>query len=222
MSNNLLIVESHNDKFFVEAFINHLNLPDIEVNKPICNIDEFECLGGISNLTVRLLNEVAIKIAKGEVAKLGIILDADQEGIAARVTFINNSLKEICSDINMTRINTLERSEELDISIACYITNVNGKGELETLMKLIKSKPSIAADCLDSWRSCLVHNGKEINDKYFDKLWVQFYQRYDICTVNESNAYKNCSGETSIKKDIWNFEHLALTDLKAFLTIMGS
>ncbi|MDF1582584.1 MAG: hypothetical protein P1P78_04680, partial [Methyloprofundus sp.] len=138
-----------------------------------------------------------------------------------RVILINDSLKEICSDINITSINSLVKSIELDVEIACYITNINGFGELETLMKEIASKPSIYADCLDSWRECLRKNNKEISDKYFDKFWVSAYQRYDICKVNESNAYKNCSGEISIKKNIWNFEHNALTELKELLQLVG-
>lgn len=41
---NLLIVESKNDKLFLEALIEHLNLSYIQVDEyPICYIDEFEC-----------------------------------------------------------------------------------------------------------------------------------------------------------------------------------
>jgi hypothetical protein len=43
---NLIIVESENDQYFIEALIEKLNLRNIEVGKPICKIDDFDCLGG--------------------------------------------------------------------------------------------------------------------------------------------------------------------------------
>ena len=53
---NILIVESKNDKFFIEALIKRLNLPYIDVDPPICSIDEYECLGGMSELKGKLLD----------------------------------------------------------------------------------------------------------------------------------------------------------------------
>lgn len=215
---NLLIVESHNDKYFLEALIRYLNLANVEVGSPVCNIDEFECLKGISRLKQRL-KEIGYTIEKGPIAKLGIILDADKVGIDGRVKLIDDSLKEICSDVSLHSTNTLVKSVELEVEIACHIMNVDGFGELETLLKRIKSKPSICADCLDSWRECLDGEGKIIDNKFFDKFWIDIYQRYDICKMNESNADKNCRGEISMKKDIWDFEHPQLKGLKEFLQL---
>ncbi|MDF1551375.1 MAG: hypothetical protein P1P88_26370 [Bacteroidales bacterium] len=84
MSKNILIVESDNDKFFIEAFISHLELTaNLAVDSPICTIDDFECLGGMANLKFRL-NELKVEIEKGNINKIGIIIDADQEGIDKR------------------------------------------------------------------------------------------------------------------------------------------
>ena len=47
---NKLIVESKNDKYFIERLIKHLNIKNIEVDEPICNIDEYRCLDGIGEL----------------------------------------------------------------------------------------------------------------------------------------------------------------------------
>nr|VFJ70366.1 MAG: hypothetical protein BECKDK2373C_GA0170839_12571 [Candidatus Kentron sp. DK] len=80
MSENLLIVESDNDRYFIEALIDYLNLPDVEVGHPICNVDEFECLDGISNLESRL-TRLTFQIDKTGIKKLGIILDANKVGI---------------------------------------------------------------------------------------------------------------------------------------------
>nr|VFJ49662.1 MAG: hypothetical protein BECKDK2373B_GA0170837_102541 [Candidatus Kentron sp. DK] len=221
MSENLLIVESDNDRYFIEALIDYLNLPDVEVGHPICNVDEFECLDGISNLESRL-TRLTFQIDKTGIKKLGIILDANKVGIDGRVGLINEALDAICSDVVLKAPNTLVKSAELEVEIACHILNISGFGELETLLKAIKSKKSPYADCLGSWRECLRAEGREVADKYFDTLWVNFYQRYDNCKMNESNAGRNCRGETGMKKDIWNFEHPALRDLKNFLRLFGN
>lgn len=67
---SLVIVESQNDKFFIEALMGNINLKNIEFKNPICN--EFECLNGFTNLKNRLFE---IKFDKYD--KIGIILDAD-------------------------------------------------------------------------------------------------------------------------------------------------
>lgn len=211
---SLIIVESENDKYFIEAFIDKLKLENIEIGKPICHIYEFDCLGGYNNLKARL---EALKLDKYN--KIGIILDADEVGVKERVDFVNECLKSICDDVYLEAINTLQRSEALDLEIACYIMNVDGKGELETVMKRVTSEDTTYADCLESWRNCLIQNKKDVKDKTFDKFWIDIYQRYDNCKENQSNANENCKGEKSIKKDIWNFEHPLLNDLKKFLLL---
>lgn len=219
MSKNILIVESANDKYFIEALISYMKIVNIEVDMPICKIDDYECLGGYTNLEKRL-NELKIEIDKGEIEKVGIILDADEAGIEKRVEFINEKLKTICSDISLNSINRFERSEELSIEIACYITNIDGKGELETLMKTIKSKDSTFADCLEEWKKCLTEKGEKISEKDFDKFWINNYFKFDTCTKDEKKqAGTKCNNDIAIKKDIWNFEHDAVEELKTFLNL---
>lgn len=61
-----------------------------------------------------------------------------------------------------------------------------------------------------------------MNKKEFDKFWVSIYQRYDTCTKTEKKqANRKCVGEVSMKKDIWNFEHEKLKDLKIFLHLFS-
>lgn len=212
--NNLIIVESKNDKFFIERLIEYSNINNINV-QCIC---EFECLEGINNLNNKLKE---IKFDKYD--RIGIILDADKEGINKRIEFINNALKNICDDIEFTEINKLEKSFKLDVDFICHIMNVNGYGELETVLKSIKKSESIFADCLDSWRECLKNKGKNISDKDFDKFYINNYIRFDTCTKSEQKqASENCSFETAIKKDIWNLDDNILSSLKEFLKIISS
>ena len=147
--NNILIVESDNDKYFIESLINYLNLT-ITVDRPICN--EYECLGGLGNLEEKLIS-VSKKIKKNSIEKIGIIIDVDNEGIENRIALINKCLRgleDVPNDFTITKINEFIKIESLDIEIGCYIMNVSGSGELETVLKAIKSKDSTYADCLES------------------------------------------------------------------------
>ena len=204
---NLLIVESQNDKYFIEALINHLNL-NIEVGSPVCSIDEYECLGGIGKLEEKL-NALKGRVAKEGIETVGIIFDADKKGI-------EKQRKDIQEKIDLVF------GKDSAIEFKIYIMNVEGYGELETVLKLIHLKDSTVADCLESWQECLPDD-KKLNQKEFDKFWVQIYQRYDHCSKKEAKqAGKKCNNEVSLKnKKIWNFNHPTLNDLKKFLKEIG-
>ncbi|MBD3842762.1 MAG: hypothetical protein IE909_12940 [Campylobacterales bacterium] len=220
MSNNLLIVESKNDKYFIESLVEYLNL-SIEIDSPICNINDYECLKGLDNLEKKL-DELPKKIFSQNINKVGIILDADDKGIEKRLEFINEKLKVICSDVQLEAINDFKNSSELDTQIGCYIMNVSGNGELETVLKAIASKDKTYADCLDAWKNCLISKGKTIKDKDFDKFWVNNYLRFDTCNSGErGQADRKCRGEKAIKKDIWDFTNPILDDLKTFLKMLA-
>lgn len=203
--NNILIVESENDKYFIESLITHINL-DLKVDNPICAIDEYACINGISKLKNKLI-ELYSRVLKGdEINKIGIIFDADNVGIVQRTEEINLHIKKI-----------FQETEEIEFKI--FIMNINGFGELETVLKKIKSNVSPIADCLDIWQECL--GTKKLKAKEFDKLWIQIYQRYDCCTNKEQKqAGRKCNNEVSFKdKSIYNLDKdiVELRELKQFL-----
>lgn len=227
---NLLIVESKNDKFFIEALIQYLNLQDIEVsNGLICEINDYECLNGLSSSQLeRTLKAVKNYVKKEDTQRIGILLDIDDETIENRLTLVNKALQNTFETspqlIQQNTFIEIEIDESQNVQIATYFTNVNGQGELETLLKAIKSKDSIHADCLDSWQQCLiannVRNGQGLKQKDFDKLWIEKYIRYDTCTRKErKQAGTKCNNEAAMSKDIWNFEHEYLNHLKTFLRL---
>lgn len=205
---NILIVESENDKFFIEALITHIGV-DAVVGNPICSIDEYNCMGGIGKLKNKL-EELKSRLLKGdEINQVGIIFDADNIGIEERTKQINDIKKSVFTN------------DELDLKI--FIMNLNGNGELETLLKEIKANPSPIADCLESWQECL--GDKRLNKKEFDKLWIQMYQRYDCCDKNEQKqAGRKCNNEVSLKeKSIYDLDKdiEELRKLKEFLAEFG-
>ncbi len=221
--NNLIIVESHNDKFFIEKLKDVMGFTNIKVDEPICNITDFECLGGLSE---KKLTQTLKEVRFEQYKKIGIIIDADNEGIEKQIALINKcvkSLEDVSDNFEITKINEFIRVEELDIEIGCYIMNVKGNGELETVLKAIKSEESIYADCLEAWKKCLDENKKEISQKEFDKFWVSNYLRFDTCSKKEQKqADNNCKNEVAIKKDIWDFENPILNDLKTFLKLLSN
>ena len=218
-SNSILIVESINDKYFVESTKNYLNNIDLEIDTPVCSIDDYECLEGLSFRKLEnKLNELIIRIEKQGIDKVGILLDADEEGVDKKIELINKALESIGSTVSVTEINKWYKCNALDIELSCHILNLEGKGELETILKTIKLKDSTYADCLNAWKECLENNEKLISNKQFDKFWVSIYQRFDCCSRKEQKqAFRKCSNEASMSKGIWDFSHDSLSSFRAFL-----
>lgn len=208
--NNVLIVESENDKFFIEAVVKEINL-DIEIGEPVCSIDEYECLGGLSKLEERL-RALTHRIIKGEIDRVGIIFDADKVGVEKRTIQIQEKVYLV--------MNTLE-IENRTVVFDYYIQNKDDNGELETVLKEIKSKDSTIANCLESWQKCLPDD-KKVSQKDFDKFWIQIYQRYDCCTKKEQKqAGIKCNNEISLEKSIYDLNSPILNNLKEFLQKLG-
>ena len=105
------------------------------------------------------------------------------------------------------------------MQIACYFVNVDGKGELESLLTRIKTIDSPYDDCLQQWQNCL---SEKVNQKEFEKLWVHYYLKYDTATHQErQQAGKYCTLEYSLqeKNHIWNFNSPILDELRRFLAL---
>lgn len=225
---NLLIVESKNDKFFLQALIKELNY-DIEIDTPIC-IDDYECLEGLSKKRlVEALKSLLADIQKRQISKIGIVIDIDLHSTQERLQFINECLRQVFPIKNeftdISQFITINIPGYDSIEIACYFTHVEGQGELETVLKMIKTQESPYADCLESWRNCLESKNKSITDKEYDKFWISNYIRFDTCSSSErKQAERKCSMKNfeyimENKKDIWNFSHPILDEIKEFLQL---
>ena len=225
---NIVIVESKNDKFFMQAMVEKLNC-DIQVEKPIY-IDDYEPLEGLSETElIKALKNLIRKIDRKDIEKIGIIIDIDNYSEQERLKFVDRCIKQVFQAESLSSTKQfidICTDHGTKVKLACYFTNFEGKGELETLLKAIKARESPHADCLDSWRSCIKENeGKEIKQKDFDKFWINNYLRYDTCSKqDQKQAEKKCSMHgfeyvMEHKKDIWNWDHPALDDLKEFFTL---
>lgn len=226
---NRLIVESKNDKFFIHSLINYLNINNVSISEINVSENDYLDLDGLSVASLeRELKTIEADAQKSNIDKVGIILDADDSQsknlnkineALIKVFPKNQRLEETSQFISIQSINF-----EVLIQVACYFVNVNGIGELETLLKVIKSQDSTYADCLSAWQVCLQHNGKSlVTSKDFDKFWISNYLRFDTCSNRDKKqAERKCSLTgfdyiMSNKRHIWDFEHPALDELKVFL-----
>ncbi len=212
---NKIIVESHNDQLFIEKLIENLNINGLKISEPICNIDEFVCLSGMGNLKRKLLD-----LKLDDIDKLGIVLDADEIGVEERIEQLNNVLSETGISVLFTKNNDSKYDEKIDLHISCHIVNIEGYGELEDLLMAIKTQASVYADCLDVWSKCLDEEGYEISKKDLIKFKVNNYIRFDTCLEEErKQVSKKCGFESALQKDIWDFDHTALREIKSFLAL---
>jgi hypothetical protein len=168
-----------------------------------------------------------------------------------RIDLINNCLKKLCNECNYPQPNELAKTKEfvpfqtnygLDIQISCFFTNIDGQGELETVLKAIKTQDSTFADCIyTGWLRCLENKGKkygsrgescDISDKEVLKLWVDFYKRFDTLTrQNRNETSTDWRGiMTGIKNNknqlqeargikIFDLNSPKLDDIKSFLNM---
>jgi uncharacterized protein YqgV (UPF0045/DUF77 family) len=216
----------------MEALIRYLNY-DIEIDTPIC-IDDYECLEGLNEKRLtNALKALAAEIQKREIQKIGIVIDIDNSSKQDRLDFVNHCLQNTNKFIQTASLATTSEFITLttnygdNIQLACYFTNVEGRGELETFLKIIKTKDSYYADCLEDWKNCLAKKGYEITDKVFDKFWLSIYLRYDTCSKEEQKQVgKKCSMSgfeyvMQHKKEIWDLNHPILDDLKTFLNLFS-
>jgi hypothetical protein len=228
---NIVIVESKNDETFMKAMVKKLNC-DIEVEPPIYRIDEYKPLSGLDETKLtNALKALEADLPKRDIediVKIGIIIDIDNYSEQDRLEFVDRCIKQVFEAESLS-----STKQFIDISgdngtkakLACYFTNFEGKGELETLLKAIKARESPHADCLNSWKTCIESQGKEINRKHFDKFWVSIYLRFDTCSKQEQKqAEKKCSMSRfeyvmEHKKDIWDWDNPALDDLKEFFKL---
>ena len=224
---NTLIVESQNDQYFIEALLVHWGFKNLKIDPPICGIDDYQCLNGLNQKQLVYTLADWKRDALGEslgnnTKKIGIIIDLDQGTPENRLKLVNSAIQEIfATELTIPQVNhwiTVPVDSEVQVSISCYFMNVDGKGELETVLKAIKCQKSTYADCLELWRKCITENELKLTDKEFDKFWVSIYHRFDCCDKKEKYRSEiKCNHEASFKKGIYDFDSPLLQELKNFL-----
>lgn len=227
---NLLVVESENDKFFIEAIIKQLNLShQVTVENWEIYIDEYACIGGTGKLKDTLMSlKHKYETGKFYREKVGIIFDQDKASTEARLKLINDTVREVFGSTDSfqktSSFITLQADETCSFELACYFIHLDGAGEVENILKEIKVADSPHADCLsENWINCLKEKEKQttFSDKELVKEWVRFYMRYDTCDKKRrKQAALKCDMAAALERtEIWDFEHPCLNELKSFLML---
>jgi hypothetical protein len=240
MARTLIIVEDDSDKYTFEAIIRHIHLqntfsvmltPDIDW-KAIHDENNPEKPTALINALKSLLND----ISKEKYDKIGIVRDMDNNTKENRLELVNRALQEAyptvaqpLTDINsLVQFNFTQNSTGniLGVHFACHFVHLDNKGEIEDILKAIKTQPSPIADCVDTHLpSCLEISDEELREKDLVKLWFNNYQRYDTLPKKlRKNPFTTTKYIMEERTHLFDFDKdiVELTELKAFLYMMNT
>jgi hypothetical protein len=134
---NIIIVESKNDAIFMQGMVDKLNC-DIQVEPPIY-IDDYKTLEGLNEKKlITILNDLKADIQRQDIEKIGIILDIDNYSEPERLEWVNKCIQKVFKSETLSstkRFIDIYGDNETNAKLACYFTNFEGKGELETLLR---------------------------------------------------------------------------------------
>ena len=226
-----VIVESFNDQAIYTHILNNFCRSNADVEPFIDNLDWIELAGLERTKLITKLKDIRLELARAtETPKLGIIIDLDTSSLNERITFLN----ELCSEAFELSIDIEKECEfklfeipeyDNEFELAYCFSGLNGQGELEDILRAIAdTTKSEHADCLETgWKACLTSKGINISEKNFQKIWIDFYKRYDCLNSSQkSNAGKYTQWKYFLEKhpNKFNFSKdiPELNSIKQFLT----
>jgi hypothetical protein len=239
MAKTLIIVEDNSDKYTYEALIRHINLQD---NLTVTSTPEIEwkSISDESNVDkptalIKGLKALLNDISNEKYEKIGIIRDMDNSNKTERLLLINTAISEAfptnakpINDVNeLFTLDFIQNSTEkvVQVGFSCHFVHLNNRGEIEDILKAIKSKPSPIADCVDEHLPiCSQLNEIELREKDMVKLWFNHYQRYDTLSKKDRKSpFTTTEYIMKNRTDIFDFDKnlVELNELKSFLTMMS-
>lgn len=240
MAKAKIIVEDNNDKHTYQAIIDHIKLQE---NLSVSQVEvDWEVSSAEANPErptglIRTLKSLLNDIRSGSIERIGIVWDIDDDASQKLQTVLTAVSGAFGTDVIVKPFSKPNEfgsivfdsgtPEEIEVKVACFFVGLNGKGEIEDLLKAIKSQPSPLADCIhENLPHCLEVNGiTDVNDKELVKLWINNYQRYDSLVKKERTA-SNTKWESVMMKrgiELFDFnkdEVSELHALKVFLRMM--
>jgi len=234
MKKSLLIVEDKNDEAFFNAIIKHIELQEqIDVTEAISF--EYRHIAAEPNpeKPTALINELkSLKndFAKEKYGKVGIIRDMDNRSTESQLQLINKALKtaydlsaDVCSDENtLNSISIASANNPQEISFACHFIGLPNEanqkqGEIENILKAIKTQPSPIADCFDK---NIAQCHPTISKKDALKLWFNNYHRYDQPPKLDASS-TSMAGIMARHNNLFDFDSPILADLKKFIRLFN-
>jgi hypothetical protein len=236
-----IIVEDESDKYTFEAIIRHIKLQNNLSVTATPNIEwkSISKEGYPANALIRGLRDLISDISNEKYDKIAIIRDMDMDSKEEMLAIVNHALAEafsseaeirVIEDVNTLVPFTFKQSgteNPIVVYFSCYFVHVFNekgvaKGEIEDILKAIKTKPSPIADCIDEHLPhCLkVNNEKQLREKDLVKLWFNHYQRYDtLVKKDRKNPFTGIEFIMQNRTDIFDFDKdlREFNELKNFL-----
>ena len=246
MKQAYLIVESKNDKFAFEAILRRMGIAGQVIVDAADLFDwrEQPAEGNLEKPTelVNTFSSTLGEISNGKYKTVGIIWDLDEFTPEQRQAQINLALQKA-----IEKHNSLDSSNVASISgqasasafasikvgkaeaqFACFFVGLNGRGEMEDILKSVAKNPAPLADCVNACLpKCLSElETSSFREKDLVKLWVENYVRYDVLPKKERNDKFTSKEKVMLASPrFFDFDRSDVPDLqaiKAFLQMLVS
>ena len=229
---NILIVEGKTDKKFLDSYIDYLckTAPEKYFFLDEIDKDNIQNSGGQDKIS-SILDKQKININKRKTKNIGILIDADDEGIEKKIEEkINPAIQKSFGTENAIKfpnqkypITYTENDRENNFNVFCHIFNLNGKGELEDILMEIRTEKTLQATiCLERFvHQCMEGFNIAYPEKQYKKDFVYFYGyeslKKERLSIKETKSrLKNLE---YYRPEYWDFESHLLNDLKEFLNL---
>lgn len=231
MEKSLIVVESLNDKAFIELLLKAGGQSAPAKPIEIASLHKFDGESrGKSAFPKWLTYYVGGEFQKRPIGHLAIILDADDDrkdaktgGLENSIRFVNQSIKDllgvdpgITTEAQVVPCKLDQKSPPLNISCFFFKTE-NKEGDLDQLLRQIANKEVPYCSCLvDALLPCLEQKNLSTND--FDKIWINKYTRAAASREQRRDAERKLH-EVILEKgeSIFDLNHPILNDLKSYL-----
>jgi len=197
LKENLIIVEGNDDKKFIEAYLESLDITSIQAHS----------IGGKDNKLQSVGGHIAQLFNRGR--KVAMIFDANSNYEKSK----KNTEKRLKEDIEERIKKEVDKSirggrsivEMVDIFL---FPNNEGNGSLENLLEELTKHKNIIC-CFREYKKCIEGLGYPPPDK---KAKIYAYQ----LALGEKG--KKAKEADEFKSENWDFEHKEVQPLKKFLT----
>ncbi len=174
---NIIIVEGISDKKFLEGYIAYLQKTFPKKYLLIDDIKEAKGQDAIFYTLEALKRHIINQV---ETKNIGILIDADDEGVTAKIeNKINPAIEKAFNIKNAVKapneISLINYGSNI-INVFCYILNTDGKGELEDILREIRTdKDAEIPICLDKFVECMKGFNEAYPEKTYKKNFINFY-----------------------------------------------